>query len=194
MFHFTQTAHSVQFSHRIVLGVPASRKGDVRRASLGVVFRAGGRLGPLTQPSSSELPGVVAVLALSLAESDHTLLGSTFRDTGLTLYPNCRLTLQPSPTLDSALNALRASRIPIVLCDNDAEPGAWREILRAGKALAAPPCVIVCSRGADDRLWMELLHEGVFDVVAKPLDPAEVTRIVHTAWVHWRNRYELTGE
>jgi DNA-binding response OmpR family regulator len=70
-------------------------------------------------------------------------------------------------------------------------PEAWREILRACKLLPAPPCVIVTSRLADDRLWMELLNEGAFDLLAKPFDPSDVMRIIHSAWVHWQNRYGL---
>jgi DNA-binding response OmpR family regulator len=88
---------------------------------------------------------------------------------------------------------LRTHRIPIVLCDDDAYPEAWREILRACKLMPAPPCVIVTSRLASDRLWMELLNEGAFDLLSKPFDPSEVMRIIHSAWVHWQNRYGLAA-
>ena len=102
---------------------------------------------------ASHPPGTITVLSLSPAENDHVVLERTFRDSSLTLYPNCRLRLQPSPTLASTLATLRAHRIPIVLCDRDGQPEAWREILKATKDLPAPPCVIVTSRLADDRLW-----------------------------------------
>ena len=64
-----------------------------------------------------------------------------------------------------------------MLCDRDEHPEAWREILRATKELAAPPCVIVTSRLADDRQWAELLNAGAFDLLAKPFEKSNVIRI-----------------
>ena len=146
----------------------------------------------MSEPPASHTPGTITVLSLSPAENDHAVLARTFRDSSLTLYPNSRLTLRPSPTLASALAALRANRIPIVLCDRDGQPEAWREILKASKDLSAPPCVIVTSRLADDRLWAELVNDGAFDLLFKPFDQSAVIRILHSAWVHWQNRYGLT--
>ena len=192
MFHFTQTADGAHFSDRIVMGFPPSAAGERHQASLGVVFRTGTRLGSVPEPSAGHPPGTIAVLSLSPSENDHAVLAQTFRNSSLTQYPNCRLTLQPSPTLASTLALLGTHRIPIVLCDDDAYPEAWREILAACKLLPAPPCVIVTSRVTGDRLWMELLSEGAFDLLSKPFDPSEVMRIIHSAWVHWQNRYGLT--
>jgi hypothetical protein len=191
LFHFTQTADGAHFSDRIVIGFPPTAAGVGQQASLGVVFRTGRKSGSVPVPSAVHPPGMIAVLSLSPSENDHAVLARTFRNSSLTLYPNCRLTLQPSPALASTLAVLRTHRIPIVLCDDDAYPEAWREILRACKLLPAPPCVIVTSRLAGDGLWMELLGEGAFDLLAKPFDPSEVMRIIHSAWVHWQNRYGL---
>jgi CheY-like chemotaxis protein len=191
LFHFTQAADGAHFSDRIVIGFPPSAAGIGHQVSLGVVFRTGANAGSVPEPYASHPPGTIAVLSLSPSETDHVVLARTFRGSSLTLYPNCRLTLQPSPTLASTLAALRTHRIPIVLCDDDAYPEAWREILRACKLLPAPPCVIVTSRRAGDGLWMELLGEGAFDLLSKPFDPSDVMRIIHSAWVHWQNRYGL---
>ncbi len=191
MFHFTQTAEGAQFSDRVVIGLPLSAAGAGRRASLGAVFRTGTKSDSVPEPSAGHPPGMIAVLSLSPSENDHAVLARAFRDSSLTLYPNCRLTLQSSTTIASTLAVLRTHRIPIVLCDDDAYPEAWREILGACKLLPAPPCVIVTSRLAGDRLWMDLLNEGAFDLLSKPFDPSEVMRIIHSAWVHWQNRYGL---
>jgi CheY-like chemotaxis protein len=191
LFHFTQTANGAQASDRIVIGLPESGAGVEHRASLGVVFRIGRRFGSMPEPPPNHSPGTITVLSLSPAENDHAVLEQTFRESSLTLYPNCRLTLQRSRTLASALAALRKHRIPVVLCDRDGQPEAWREILQAGKELSAPPCVIVTSRLADDRLWAELLNDGAFDLLSKPFNKADVIRIVHLAWVHWKNRHGL---
>jgi CheY-like chemotaxis protein len=191
LFHFTQTADGAHFSDRIVIGFPPSAAGVGHQTSLGVIFRAGRKSGSVPVPSAGHPPGTIAVLSLSPSQHDHAVLARTFRNSSLTLYPNCRLTLQPSPTLASTLAVLRSHRIPIVLCDDDAYPEAWREILGACKLLPAPPCVIVTSRLAGDGLWMQLLSEGAFDLLAKPFDPSDVVRIIHSAWVHWQNRYGL---
>ena len=146
----------------------------------------------MPEPPARHPPGTVTVLSFSPAENDHAVLEQAFRESSLTLYPNCRLALQPSPTLASTLAALREQRIPIVLCDRDAQPDAWWEILEATRKLAAPPCVIVTSQLADDREWTELLNAGAFDLLAKPFDKSNVIRILHSAWVHWQSRYGLT--
>ena len=146
----------------------------------------------MPEPPARHPPGTITVLSFSPAENDHTVLEQVFRESSLTLYPNCRLALRPSPTLASTLAALREERIPIVLCDRDGQPDAWREILEASRDLAAPPCVIVTSRLAGDREWAELLNAGAFDLLAKPFDKSNVIRIMHSAWVHWQSRYGLT--
>ena len=146
----------------------------------------------MPEPPARHPPGTITVLSFSPAENDHAVLEQAFRESSLTLYPNCRLALQPSPTIAAAVAALREHRIPIVLCDRDGQPDAWREIHQASRDLAAPPCVIVTSQLADDREWTELLNAGAFDLLAKPFDKSNVIRIIHSAWVHWQSRYGLT--
>jgi CheY-like chemotaxis protein len=191
LFHFTQTADGAHFSDRIVIGLPPSEAGIRHQADLGVVFRTGRRSGWVPDASVGHPPGTIAVLSLLPTENDHAVLAGAFRNSSLTLYPNSRLALQPSSTLASTIAVLRTHRIPIVLCDDDAYPEAWREILRECKQLPAPPCVIVTSRRAGDGLWMEFLGEGAFDLLSKPYDPSDVMRIIQSAWVHWQNRYGL---
>jgi DNA-binding NtrC family response regulator len=148
----------------------------------------------MPEPPARHPPGTITVLSFSPAENDHAVLEQTFRESTLTLYPNCRLALQACPSLGATLAALRERRIPIVLCDRDGQPDAWRDILQASRDLAAPPCVIVTSQLADDREWSELLNAGAFDLLAKPFDKSNVIRIIHSAWVHWQSRYGLTEE
>jgi CheY-like chemotaxis protein len=204
LFHFVQTANGAYASDRIIIGfqepgfptpgfpkpgLPKAGAGSEQGTSLGEVFRIGRRFGSMPEPLASRPPGTITVLSFSPAESDHGVLERTFRESSLTLYPNCRLALRRGRTIASTVAALRAHRIPIVLCDLDGQAEAWREILQASRDLPAPPCVIVTSRVADDRLWAELLNGGAFDLLAKPFVRSEVIRIVHSAWVHWYNRH-----
>ena len=139
--------------------------------------------------STGEPVSTVAVLSVSPDESDHAALERTFREAEVTLYPNCTLSLVRSSSLESAFAALQESRIPIVLFDGDWLPGAWREMAARIKSLTAPPCLIVISQRADDRLWTEALSFGAFDVIGKPLNQTDVIRIVTAAWRRWSNRY-----
>ena len=143
----------------------------------------------MPEPLANRPPGTITVLSFSPAESDHAVLERTFRESSLTLYPNCRLALQRGRTIASTVAALRSHRIPIVLCDLDGQAEARREILQASRDLPAPPCVIVTSRADDDRLWAELLNGGAFDLLSKPFEASTVIRIIHSAWVHWQNRH-----
>ena len=69
----------------------------------------------------------------------------------------------------------------IVISEPELPDGSWRDILAASQDLPVPPPVIVASRLADERLWAEVLNLGGYDLVAKPLDTREVTRIMMAA-------------
>jgi len=98
-------------------------------------------------------------------------------------------TVIPSATIASALSVLREIPIPIVICDCDTAPGALGEMLDHISLLPDPPLLIVTSRRADERLWAEALNLGAWDLLAKPFDTEEVTRIVSFAGQHWRDRH-----
>jgi len=48
-------------------------------------------------------------------------------------------------------------------------------------AMRDPPAVIVISRLADERLWLEVLNAGGYDVPARPLDVREAKRTIALA-------------
>ncbi len=146
----------------------------------------------MPEPPDRHPAGTITVLSVSPAESDHAALEQTFRDSSLTLYPNCRLALHPSRTLASALAVLRRSRIPDRRLRSRRATRCLAGNPSATKDLSAPPCLIVTSRLADDRQWAELLNAGAFDLLAKPFEKSNVIRIVQSAWVHWQSRYHLT--
>ena len=84
---------------------------------------------------------------------------------------------------------LRGSRAPlnnlrqgVVMCDAELPDGNWKIALNelASKAVTMP--LIVASRLADDKLWVEVLNLGGSDVLALPFDHGEVIRSVSLAW------------
>ncbi len=54
---------------------------------------------------------------------------------------------------------------------------SWRDLLAEIDEMG----VIVTSKVADERLWAEVLNLGGYDLLMKPLDPAEVLRVVTMA-------------
>ena len=81
----------------------------------------------------------------------------------------------------------------MVLCERDLAPESWREMLEHLRQMDDPPLLVVISRLADERLWAEALNLGAHDVLAKPFDASEVTRILSLAWLRWRHRHVGTG-
>ncbi len=57
--------------------------------------------------------------------------------------------------------------------------------------LPDPPLLIVTSRLADEYLWAEALNLGAWDVLAKPFDREEVSRVLGFAWRHWQDRHGI---
>jgi DNA-binding NtrC family response regulator len=97
-------------------------------------------------------------------------------------------TVIASATVDSALSVLREIPIPIVICDCDITSGTWEDMLDHISLLPDPPLLIVTSRLTDERLWAKAVNLGAWDVLVKPFDTEEVTRIVSFAWQHWLDR------
>jgi DNA-binding response OmpR family regulator len=90
-----------------------------------------------------------------------------------------------------ALAVLRTSSIPILLWDADLTSSRWQEMLERIALLSDPPLLIVTSRVADDYLWAEALNLGAWDVLAKPFDPEETSRVLGFAWRHWQDRHGI---
>ena len=127
----------------------------------------------------NDLANLITVLNLDPVEADHASLNDIV---------GSEWTLASSPTVESALESLRAHRIPILFCTSDQRPGLWQVMLDRVLSLPDPPFMVVTSRLADDRLWAEALNLGAYDVLSKPFDKTEVNRIVRSAWQRWVDR------
>lgn len=76
---------------------------------------------------------------------------------------------------------LHKTSVQVVICERDLPDGSWRDVLESTAGLQDPPAVIVTSRLADDRLWLEVLNAGGYDVLAKPWDRREARRTITLA-------------
>jgi DNA-binding NtrC family response regulator len=94
----------------------------------------------------------------------------------------------PCYELSSAAALLQKYDISVVLCAEHLGHGNWADAVNNIGTLQDPPSLIVVSRAADTRLWAEALNLGAWDVLAKPLDRAEVIRSVKSGWQHRRDQ------
>jgi two-component system KDP operon response regulator KdpE len=83
-----------------------------------------------------------------------------------------------------AIACLERDRPSIVICERDLPDGNWKDVLNRTDTLTNPPLLLVTSRHADENLWGEVLNLGGYDVLIKPFDCSEVTRVVGMAWRH----------
>ena len=93
-------------------------------------------------------------------------------------------------TLDAAVSALQEKSISIVLCESQLQPGTWKDMLEHISAQPDPPLMIVTSRLADEYLWVEALNHGAYDVLQKPFDNEELSRVLTMASFQWKHRRE----
>jgi len=131
-------------------------------------------------PELSPADRTVAVLAVSPRAEDHTCLYGIFS------HSNWRIATVS--TREEAVQFLRTNRMAVVLCESRLPDGTWKDMLEALRLLPIPPLLVVASSEADDNLWAEVLNLGAYDVLSKPFDRAEVTRIISLAWLHWKDQ------
>jgi len=126
---------------------------------------------------------ILRFLSVSPFPEDHLSLQS--------VVGHSKWVLVKADRLPTALGLLGEHDISVVLCERDLMPGTWTELLENIRDLSHPPSLIVTSRLADERLWVEALNLGAWDVLAKPFDPTEVLRSVKAAWQHWYHQIQM---
>ena len=136
------------------------------------------------QPGIASSPTrTLTVLSVSPIEEDHRCLQEIIGHSNwILLKANC---------VPPALAFLQQKQISVVLCERDLGSEAWIDILDNTTHRTNPPCLIVTSRLADERLWAEALNLGAWDVLSKPFDRREVLRSVAGAGVHWYHQSQM---
>src|SRR5262249_54596766 len=84
---------------------------------------------------------------------------------------------------------LRALEIPefdfaefdLVICDLDEVPDLWKCLLDRIRTHRLDTQLVLTSRKAAEREWLEALQVGAFDVLAKPYLKSEVLRVTSNA-------------
>ena len=135
-------------------------------------------------PQISPADKSVAVLAVSPHREDHACLRAIFSHSNWKIYE--------AHTCQDAMSFLGKNPMAVLVCERDLPDGNWKSLLDSLSVLPLPPLLVVTSRDADDTLWAEVLNLGAYDVLSKPFDRAEVTRIISLAWLHWKEEATRT--
>jgi hypothetical protein len=61
----------------------------------------------------------------------------------------------------------------------------WRAVVTGFAAASGGACIMLVSKVIDDYLWSELVANGGYEVLRKPLREDEVFRSVRMAWSYW---------
>ena len=122
-------------------------------------------------------PENISILLVSPHREDHSAIRNILHHDG---WHITRCT-----TVKEAIAHLEANAPSIILCERDLPDGSWKDVLTRTETLPNPPLVLVACRNADENLWGEVLNLGGYDVLVKPFDCSEVTRVVGMAWRHW---------
>ena len=84
-----------------------------------------------------------------------------------------------------AIKSLQTEPAPVVIVERDLPDGSWRTLHNRLIQMPFPPTLVVTSRLADERLWVEVVNLGGFDVLAQPFYAREVLRSVNAACSRW---------
>lgn len=85
--------------------------------------------------------------------------------------------------LAQALALMRRTAYSAVLTEASLPDGTWRDVLAHARRAGLGCAVVVTDRLADDRLWIEVLEAGAYDLLAQPFDAGEVVRVLDSACV-----------
>ncbi len=77
---------------------------------------------------------------------------------------------------------LSENLVAVLISDCNLPDGDWKDILRALSCVCCAPALIVASHLADDHLWAEGLNLGGYDLLIKPFDLKEASRVISMAW------------
>ena len=89
------------------------------------------------------------------------------------------------PDLSRAIQFLEKNLVPVIVCSKELPGGTWKDVLAAVRRFPNPPDVLVYTTQPDDRLWMEVLSSGGYDLLQVPFNRDEVLRLISLASRKW---------
>lgn len=128
-------------------------------------------------PSRSLQPARIPLVALMAGEQDRRLLQQVCDLKQLEVH-----FVESCEEAGAVANELTA---PIILLDRDWEGTEWRSMVQTVAASPHQACVVLMSGVSDDYLWQELVRQGGYDILPKPLRADDVDRAIKLALSYW---------
>jgi DNA-binding NtrC family response regulator len=125
-------------------------------------------------------PEIISILVVSSHLEDQTALSR--------ILPNGAYRFSTVTSVSQAEAFLNREQPSVIVSERDLPDGGWRDVLACAESKGANPAVVVISRQADDALWSSVLNGGGYDVLQKPFEKSEVTRVLGMAWRNTRAR------
>lgn len=124
--------------------------------------------------------GPPEMLAIMQSSQDQAVLANFATSSGWDL------TMLDTLPEASALSA--KPNLAVIILDRDLAENDWRSAVHNLAQHRPAPCIILASSVLDDYLFDEIVKQGGFDIVAKPIRPDELRRIGGLALTFWKNR------
>jgi len=137
----------------------------------------------LRQDQPARLSSAVPVVALILGGQDRALLTNIAIPRGIDV--------RFADSCSEAWTIANQWEAPVILCDRDLPGAEWRDVMQILASAPQHPSVILTSRVVDDYLWQEVIHNGGYDVLPKPLREEDVVRSVRLAWSYWSSAMKM---
>ncbi len=96
-----------------------------------------------------------------------------------------RLRLIEAETFVEAWRRLHEAVFDVLIAAEDSA-GGWQDLIAETAAMGPDLPVVLASDKADNRLWVDALSAGAYDVLEMPFHPAETRRVVLAACQHRR--------
>ena len=121
-------------------------------------------------PENFTSPEKTTVIVISNDNEDHAGVDQ--------FLPAGRWTVEHFADLRAGLKAMQQLRHCIVVTERRLPDGNWRDVLTLAGENAR---VVVTCKYADEQLWAEVLNNGGYDLLGKPFNRSEMSRIVQAA-------------
>ena len=125
-------------------------------------------------------PEKVSILVVSPDPEDQTALRR--------ILHHSNWSISHCASIADALEHVPSAVPAVILCERDLPDGTWKTVLSACENSPDSPLLLVTSKTADENLWAEVLNLGGYDVLMKPFELGEVTRVIGMAWRQWFTR------
>jgi DNA-binding response OmpR family regulator len=129
-------------------------------------------------PDAASVHENISILLVTPSSDDESAVRQILKTKPISKISRCT-------GVQEALQQIHSTSPAVVICERDLPDGNWKAVLGACEAMPKSPLVVVVSKHADENLWAEVLNLGGYDVLLKPFDGTEVTRVVASTYRQW---------